>query len=236
MAEVVAAAEVLVRPAAELAAELAAAAAATALLPRRALVSPNPRTSSPASSRYYLTARRSHSCSPWLAFPVKLSVTSFVLPVVPEGGVVFAVTPPILSVTERRRLNRRLWPLQKPRRDRRRGFLSRVQVVSASRPSLSSRRAFFAVPVSMKTMMMVMIARQKRRRLASSLPSVLSSLSLKNKLTPALLLFLVVVSLLLLLSAGKARATLCGLFCLAFFPLSKSLGGRVLAFVFRVWI
>jgi len=221
VAEVVAAAEVLVRPAAELAAELAAAAAATALLPRRALVSPNPRTSSPASSRCYLTARRLHSCSPWLTFPVKLSVTSFVPPVVPEGDVVFAVTPPILSVTERRRLNRRLWPLQKPR-DRRRGFLSRVQVVSASRPSLSSRRASFAVPVSTMTMMMmmVMIARQKRRRIASSFPSVLFSLS-KKKLTPALLfllLFLVVVSLLLLLSAGKARATLCGLFCLAFFP------------------
>ena len=201
-----------------------------ALLPRRALVSPNPRTSSPASSRYYLTARRSHSCSPWLAFPVKLSVTSFVLPVVPEGGVVFAVTPPILSVTERRRLNRRLWPLQKPRRDRRRGFLSRVQVVSASRPSLSSRRASFAVPVSMKTMMMVMIARQKRRRLASSLPSVLSSLSLKkkNKLTPALLLLLllllllflvvvvvvVVVSFLLLYSPSRSALSKFGLFCL----------------------
>ena len=143
VAEVVAEAEVLVQPA-------AAAAAATVLLPRRALVSPNLRTSSPASSRYYSTARRLHSCSPWLTFPVKLSVTSFVLPVVPEGGVVFAVTPPILSVTERRRLNRRLWPLQKPRRDRRRGFFSRVQVVvSASRPSISSsRRASFAVPVS----------------------------------------------------------------------------------------
>ena len=216
MAEVVAVAEVLVRPAAELAAELAAA-AATALLPRRALVSPNPRTSSPASSRYYLTARRSHSCSPWLAFPVKLSVTSFVLPVVPEGGVVFAVTPPILSVTERRRLNRRLWPLQKPRRDRRRGFLSRVQVVSASRPSLSSRRASFAVPVSMKTMMMVMIARQKRRRLASSLPSVLSSLSLKKKeqidagtpsssssSSPSLLLY----------SPSRSALSKFGLFCL----------------------
>jgi len=169
----------------------AAAAAATVLLPRRALVSPNLRTSSPASSRYYSTARRLHSCSPWLTFPVKLSVTSFVLPVVPEGGVVFAVTPPILSVTERRRLNRRLWPLQKPRRDRRRGFLSRVQVVvSASRPSISSRRASFAVPVSMKTtmmmmmmMMMMMIARQKRRRLASSFSlSVLSFLSLSLSL------------------------------------------------------
>ena len=158
----------------------AAAAAATVLLPRRALVSPNLRTSSPASSCYYSTARRLHSCSPWLTFPVKLSVTSFVLPVVPEGGVVFAVTPPILSVTERRRLNRRLWPLQKPRRDRRRGFFSRVQVVvSASRPSISSsRRASFAVPVSMKTMktMMMMIERQKRRRLASSFS--LCSLSL----------------------------------------------------------
>ena len=176
----------------------AAAAAATVLLPRRALVSPNLRTSSPASSRYYSTARRLHSCSPWLTFPVKLSVTSFVLPVVPEGGVVFAVTPPILSVTERRRLNRRLWPLQKPRRDRRRGFLSRVQVVvSASRPSISSRRASFAVPVSMKTtMMMMMIARQKRRRLASSFSlSVLSLSELKkiNKSTPALLLLLLLL-------------------------------------------
>ena len=172
VAVVVAEAEVLVQP--------AAAAAATVLLPRRALVSPNLRTSSPASSRYYSTAHRLHSCSPWLTFPVKLSVTSFVLPVVPEGGVVFAVTPPILSVTERRRLNRRLWPLQKPRRDRRRGFLSRVQVVvSASRPSISSRRASFAVPVSMKTtmMMMMMIARQKRRRLASSFSLSVLSLS-----------------------------------------------------------
>tara|TARA_B100000405_G_scaffold55857_1_gene37717 strand:+ start:1778 stop:2410 length:633 start_codon:yes stop_codon:yes gene_type:complete len=193
VAVVVAEAEVLVQP---------AAAAATVLLPRRALVSPNLRTSSPASSRYYSTARRLHSCSPWLTFPVKLSVTSFVLPVVPEGGVVFAVTPPILSVTERRRLNRRLWPLQKPRRDRRRGFLSRVQVVvSASRPSISSRRASFAVPVSMKTtmMMMMMIARQKRRRLASSFSlSVLSlsELKNKNKSTPALLLLLLLLLLL----------------------------------------
>ena len=75
------------------------------------------------------------------SFSSKAVCNLFRSSVVPEGGVVFAVTPPILSVTERRRLNRRLWPLKTTTRPSSR-VLSRVQVVSASHPSLSSRRAF----------------------------------------------------------------------------------------------